>query len=65
MPMYQPQCMTCKHFRPQKGMVCEAFPDDIPDAILEEEFNHTNPWPDAESPQDNGIRYEPLDDTEE
>jgi len=64
MPMYQPQCMDCKHFFEVEGMACSAFPGGIPEKIKHEEFDHTKPWPDADNPQDNGIRYEPLEDFE-
>jgi len=55
------QCILCQHF---EGLnTCEAF-DEIPYEIISGQFDHVNPWPDADNPQDNGIRHEPLEDFE-
>jgi hypothetical protein len=47
------QCGTCKHIT--EALKCEAFPNGIPKAILEGEFDHTQPYP-----GDNGILYEKI-----
>lgn len=62
------QCLSCKHLRDintENGWCCDAFPkyigeDDgwpyhnaIPQEILDNEFDHTKPYP-----GDNGIQYE-------
>ena len=43
---------------------CQSFPEGIPGKIILGEFIHTEPYPDADNPQDNGIRFEPIEDTE-
>lgn len=54
------QCATCVHFKEDR--LCSAFPDNnIPLAIITNEFDHSNPWPDAEDPKDRGIRYKAFD----
>ena len=45
-------CGTCKHWVP--GATFAAFPDGIPDAILDNEHDHRQPYP-----GDHGIRWEP------
>ncbi len=50
-------CGKCKHII-RKDLSCAAFPNGIPDDILEREFDHRNPYPNAENPEDNGIRFE-------
>lgn len=61
----EPNCFTrrCRHFTGVKldgqeesteRVVCEAFPDGIPDEIAYGENLHTSPFP-----GDNGIQYEP------
>ena len=56
--VYPAQCMACKHVRKDKpGFTCEAYPEimnDIPDAILEGEADHRQPYP-----GDHGILWEP------
>lgn len=37
-------------------MMCEAFLKGIPEEILTGEFDHTEPYP-----NDNGIRFEPIE----
>lgn len=52
-----PICFDCKHFR---GLFhCDAFPDRIPQAIIESEHDHTKPYP-----GDHGIQFDPLDNTQ-
>lgn len=55
------QCADCKHRTPGQvnsleELACDAFPDGIPQAILELEHDHTQPYT-----GDHGIRYEPRD----
>ena len=47
----QSSCTTCTHALP--GLRCTAFPQGIPDEILDGENLHTKPFK-----GDNGIRYE-------
>ena len=56
------QCASCQHYK--GNLKCEAFKDGIPSTILTGKFDHTEPYPDADNPQDNGIRFEPIEDTE-
>ena len=56
MTNYAPNCLTCKHFRRVDGasvLVCDAFPERIPVAILSSEDNHLTPFP-----GDHGIQFE-------
>lgn len=51
-------CWWCLHFRSQriKGLMyysCTAFPDEIPEDIFDNYFDHRAPYP-----GDNGIRFE-------
>jgi len=51
------QCYKCKNYM---GMnTCLAFKK-IPKKIITGEFNHSNPYPNAEKPTDNGIRFEKI-----
>jgi hypothetical protein len=64
------RCGTCKHFGGLKTvpsqidpgfedvaiLVCDAFPDGIPDDIADGRFDHIFPHP-----GDHGIRFEPID----
>lgn len=60
------QCLWCRHFRTNisdardlaKGWRCDAYPKRIPDAILDNEVDHRNPYE-----GDGGIVFEPRDDT--
>ena len=62
-----PMCFRCRHFdlSVRKGNFCSAFPFPfrIPNEILYSQFDHTEPYPNAENPKDNGIRFEPIDET--
>ena len=49
------QCITCKHYW---GVgKCDAYEEQIPDAILTGEHDHIEPYE-----GDNGIQFEPVDD---
>jgi len=48
-------CNNCKHFRPLEGG-CDAFPDEIPDEILQSN-EHFKPLKD----QENKIVFEPIE----
>lgn len=54
----EPHCTECRHLFPEKpgefGFKCAAFPEGIPDEIIEEGLPHTEPYP-----GDNGIKFEP------
>lgn len=47
------QCVWCRH-RADGGDRCRAFPDGIPEAILENRHDHCHPYD-----GDRGVRYEP------
>ena len=47
------QCVWCRH-RADGGDRCRAFPDGIPDAILNNRHDHNDPYD-----GDHGVRYEP------
>lgn len=56
-----PQCMYCKHYRRDATkLVCDAYPDGIPDAILYWKVDHRAPYR-----GDNGIRFEPAEQGDE
>lgn len=53
-----PQCWFCKYFdtdamRKLVGAMCIAFPDDIPEDIFYNQYDHTQPYP-----GDRGIQFE-------
>jgi len=51
------QCFTCRNFIRANGMVCIAFPLEIPAGIATGEIDHRKPYP-----GDNGIQYEPIEE---
>lgn len=54
------QCLDCKHFHgDQAGWECDAFPKGIPSEISKNQRDHTQPYP-----GDNGIQFEPLDESD-
>lgn len=59
------QCALCRHFRGVKWLgeeetterlICEAFPEGIPEVILLDERDHREPFP-----GDRGVRFEPIE----
>lgn len=52
-------CQICRHHRPGRdtSLTCDAFPERIPQAILEWEADHRQPYE-----GDGGIRFELRDD---
>jgi hypothetical protein len=53
-----PNCLKCKHWN-KRTIICEAFPNGIPDEIFWEYADHTKPFK-----GDKGIRFEELLDSE-
>ena len=49
-------CLNCKHLFLNKKRKCKAFPDGIPQSILEGKNNHTEPL----SEQNNKIVFEEV-----
>ena len=50
------QCFNCIHLgsKNSKGLTCKAFPDIIPEKIIDNKFDHREPYE-----GDNGIQFEP------
>ena len=46
-------CIKCRNYT--GGGTCTAFPEDIPNDILDGSFIHTKPYP-----GDHGIQFEPA-----
>ncbi len=55
------QCIMC--FNYFGNLECEAFPNGIPEDILIGKFDHRTPYPNSEHPTDNGIRFEPIEES--
>lgn len=52
--MTAPLCLTCARlWDKEPGIACEAFPEGIPDGILDNRVAHTSPYP-----GDNGLTYQ-------
>ena len=56
MEVYNVQCFNCIHLN--EDMTCAAFPDGIPDDILNYSFVHDKKHPD----QDNDILFERVEE---
>ena len=63
-----PLCTFCIYFdlhntgdKPR----CLAFPDGMPEEILSSRFDHRKPYPNDFTPQDNGIRWRPVEEIAE
>lgn len=54
----EPQCLACKHWDPESPMVCAAFPDGIPQEIIDGQADHDEPVD-----GDHGIQFEPSEDS--
>ena len=56
----KPDCLKCKHFNylNKNGFTCKAFPEGIPKIINTATIKHRKPYL-----GDNGIRFEPIEDT--
>jgi hypothetical protein len=50
-----PKCVFCSHSHLPESATCTAFPDGIPDAILQEGYDHSKPYP-----GDHGILFDPV-----
>lgn len=52
-----PICLDCKHWNKddEEGFTCAAFPQGIPEDIVENRFDHHKPHD-----GDNGIQFEPI-----
>lgn len=59
LPVFGSDCSLCRH-RIGDTRTCDAFPQGIPEVIWRAEFDHHEPYPDANNPKDHGIRYEPV-----
>tara|TARA_R110000737_G_scaffold348421_1_gene382192 strand:+ start:852 stop:1070 length:219 start_codon:yes stop_codon:yes gene_type:complete len=59
MTIFPPQCIACIHYNSDDVVKysCKAFPDRIPDEILEGEHDHKEPFK-----GDHGIRFEQRED---
>lgn len=64
MKMIHDGCIHCKHFRKyrehDRKFLCDAFPEGIPDEIVDAKFDHRKPHP-----NDNGIQFVMNPDREE
>lgn len=52
-----PMCLWCKHYHTGRGHgpQCDAYPEEIPDEIIMNRFDHRKPHK-----GDGGIMFEPL-----
>jgi hypothetical protein len=51
-------CVFCRHFDENKrsGWTCAAFPERIPEAIMQQRYDHRTPFP-----GDHDVRFTPID----
>ncbi|WP_202912929.1 hypothetical protein [Deinococcus kurensis] len=49
-----PMCLSCRHLM-AGTLTCAAYPDGIPEEILDSEIDHRKPYD-----RDNGVQFEPL-----
>ncbi|MEX2246200.1 MAG: hypothetical protein WEC75_05890 [Dehalococcoidia bacterium] len=52
-----PMCLWCRYLEPSGGYTCAAYPDGIPEVIIESRADHRKPHA-----GDHGIRFEPVRD---
>lgn len=54
--MLPPMCLSCARFHKDmgSGLRCDAYPDGIPDGIIDSERDHRVP-----QPGDHGLQYDP------
>lgn len=60
MTQLTPMCILCRHFNginDKQEATCGVFPRGIPEPIWIGEHDHRKPYP-----NDNGIRFEPVDE---
>ena len=55
------QCQSCERQNRKNPVVCEAFPDGIPMAILLGAYDHRNPYMENGEVADQGLRFEPRE----
>lgn len=50
-----PLCQKCKHLdrENQRGLICPAYPEGVPDEIIFSKWDHRLP-----APRDRGVRFE-------
>jgi|TARA_B100000073_G_C23296962_1_gene396947 hypothetical protein len=52
-------CLDCKHFNLGEWGTCKAYKNGIPFEIVSGELSHIE-----KLPNDNGIQFEPIEDTD-
>ncbi len=50
-------CLNCKNYIQESFVECKAYPNGIPFEIVSGELSHTE-----HLPNDNGIKFEPIED---
>ena len=51
-----PICLVCRHFQRGPGYRCKAYPDGIPEPIIDNAADHREPYD-----GDGGIQFAPKD----